>query len=254
MRVWIKPHSSETETLRSVQVHQLTVNPSGGKSYSTRQFALFELMASMGRPGSQWYCGTQGRDTCRVAGTCLQGSLWLLESPAVLLGPHQLNGAQTSMWPLCSFCADSLLWSSGSTDTLEFSFWPSSSSPSSEPLLPPQVLSLSLFLSWGPQGCRFCQLCCQPVILAELCWKASLGLGWQHPRHHRQPATTLSSLSSQPHAAPGHGPCQAAACFCSPGNALLRCFPTCYQELAKKSADPRLSVYRLSGVAAMHPL
>lgn len=61
--LWIKLHSSETETLKSVQVHQLIVNPCGVKSYGTRQFAQFGLMESVGQTwipevlwdSGQWY-------------------------------------------------------------------------------------------------------------------------------------------------------------------------------------------------------
>lgn len=95
--VWIKPRLSNSETLKSVQVHQLTVNPSGGKSYSTRQFAPFGLMESAGQ-------------------TRIPEILWD-SSPAMLLGPRQLAGTRTGTWPLRLRCANKLRWGSGSADT-----------------------------------------------------------------------------------------------------------------------------------------
>lgn len=59
------------------------------------------------------------------------------------------------------------------------------------PLLPPPLPAFSL--GWS-------------------CWKSSLSLGWQHPRPCRQPATTLSSLSSLPHAVPAHHATVCALC------------------------------------------
>lgn len=61
--------------------------------------------------------GTGGSDTCPVAGSRLQSCPRLLESPAVLLRPHQLTGRRAGTRPLRSRCVDRLLWGSGSADT-----------------------------------------------------------------------------------------------------------------------------------------
>ena len=167
--VWIKPHSSETETLKSVQVHQLTASPCGGKSYGTDSLHPLGPCRVWHRPGSRWYHETQGSDTCLAAGSHLQSCSQLLESPAVLLGPHQLTGTQTGMWPLCSHCVANSRGALEVQTPAKLSSWLSSHSVPSKPLLPPHIPSLSPFLPWGLQGCHFCHLRCQPAILADPC-------------------------------------------------------------------------------------
>lgn len=57
----IKPHSSEKETLKSVQVHQLTASPRGSESYSTDSLHPLGPWRLRDRSGSQQYCGDSGQ-------------------------------------------------------------------------------------------------------------------------------------------------------------------------------------------------